>query len=80
MTRIAHRLLTTPGIALIQTRYDDGSERYGSKGRNYAQDVATFTSYGVDEYWQIAADAGFEPLAVVLRPHVRYAYYFLKKS
>ena len=79
VTRIAYCTLTEPGIALIQTRYDDGSEEYRPKHRDYAKNVRTFTSYGIDEYWQIAVDTGFKPLAVILEPRARYAHYFLKK-
>ena len=73
-------MLRKPGIALIQTSCDEGSEQYRPTARDYAQNAVTFTSHGVDEYWQVAADAGFEPLAVVLQPRARYAYYLLRKS
>jgi len=64
--RVFHRALADDGIALVQTRYDDGSEALRSKNTDYAKNVVAFTSYRVEEFWQIAEQAGFEPLSVVL--------------
>jgi len=80
VTKLAARLLAPEGVALIQIRYDDGSYRLRAKKRNYEKNVIFFTSYHVDEFWQIAIDAGLRPLAVRLLPEVSYAYYFLKKG
>jgi hypothetical protein len=80
VTRIANQLLEDDGIALIQTRYDDGTEKIRPKNRNYHSNVTYFTSYLIDEYWRIARDSGFHPLAVILKPETRYAYYLLKKA
>ena len=79
-TRVAHNILTENGIAIIQIRYDDGSVYFRPKVRNYFRYAISFTSYYIDEFWQITIDAGFSPIAIVLNPSVRYAYYFLKKD
>jgi cyclopropane fatty-acyl-phospholipid synthase-like methyltransferase len=80
VTELAARLLAAEGVALIQIRYDDGSPRLKAKKRNYEKNVIYFTSYNIDEFWQIAIDAGLEPLAVSLFPKAAYAYFFLKKG
>lgn len=79
VTELACELLADDGVALIQTRYHDGSKRFAAKNRDYWRNVVTFTSYGISEFWQIAVESGFNPLAVSLDPDINYAYYFLKK-
>lgn len=78
--RIAQRLLASPGLALIQIRYDDGSDALRPKESDYAKNAVTFTSYRIDEFWQIAADTGFVPLSVTLSPTDCYATYWLCKG
>jgi SAM-dependent methyltransferase len=78
--RIAHRLLTDNGIALIQIRYDDGDRAHRPKTRNYADQALSFTTWTIEEFWGVAADCGFAPLAVKLDTDVKYAYFFLKKG
>ena len=80
VTRIAADALCDGGMALIQIRYDDGSDALRSKDSDYFTNFITFTSYAVEEYWQVAVQAGFTPLAVVLRPETRYAYYLLQRG
>jgi predicted O-methyltransferase YrrM len=80
VTKIAHHLLADDGIAMIQTRYDDGNPCYKPKTRDYKTNVITFTSYMIDEYWNLVRDLGFRPLAVILKPETNYAYYLLAKS
>lgn len=80
VTQIAYQMLKDNGIALIQTRYDDGSARLKPKDRDYARNAVTFTSYPIQEYWQIALECGFAPLAVVLDVGTRYAYYLLRRD
>lgn len=79
VTELACELLADDGVALIQIRYHDGSKRFAPKNRDYWRNVVTFTSYGISEFWQIAVESGFNPLAVSLDPDINYAYYFLKK-
>jgi len=80
VTELAHKLLADNGVALIQIRYNDGSERFRPKYRDYHKNVVTFTSYGIVEFWQIVLQVGFSPLAITLGPSVNYAYFFLKKG
>jgi hypothetical protein len=80
VTKIAHQLLADDGIAMIQTRYDNGNVYYKSKTRDYKSNVTTFTSYMIDEYWNVVRDLGFRPLGVILRPETNYAYYLLARS
>ncbi len=77
VTRIAHDLLNDDGVALIQTRFDDGTDRFKPKTSDYQANVTYFTSYPIEEYWAIARDNGFRPLAVILKPEVNYAFYLL---
>ena len=78
--RIFHQALAHDGIAVVQTRFDDGSETLRCKDSDYAKNVVTFTSYRVEEFWTVAEQAGFEPLAVMLWPEPSYAFYLLKKA
>jgi SAM-dependent methyltransferase len=78
--RIAHRLLAPAGIALISIRYDDGSEALRPKDRDYATNAVTFTSYGVEEFAEIARKIGFEVLSITLSPEDCYAAYGLVKG
>jgi predicted O-methyltransferase YrrM len=80
VTRLAHQLLADGGLALIQTRYDDGNPTFATKSRDYRANAIVFTSYRVEEFWRIAADVGFRPLAVVLRPATNYAFYLLSRQ
>jgi len=79
VTRVARELLAEGGLALIQTRYDDGNPYFAPKTRDYRENAVVFTSYLVEEFWHVAADAGLRPLAVVLRPATHYAYYLLSR-
>lgn len=79
VTKLAHQLLTDNGVALIQIRYDDGSERFRPKRRDYQKNMTTFTSYGIAEFWKIVCQIGFKPLAITLEPGVNYAYFYLQK-
>ena len=80
VTKLAGRLLAPEGVALIQISYDAGSLWLRANKRNYEKNVVFFTSYHIDEFWQIAIDAGLKPLAVSLSPKVAYAYFFLKNG
>jgi cyclopropane fatty-acyl-phospholipid synthase-like methyltransferase len=80
VVEIAHQMLADDGIALIQTRYDDGSETVKCKSDDYQRNVSTFTSYRVEEFWEIAVGAGFKPLNVSLALSTKYAFYTLQKG
>lgn len=66
--RVAHGLLRPGGLAIIQIRYDDGSERSNQKKSNYFRHAARFTSYRIDEFWNLTARLGFDPEFVSLVP------------
>jgi SAM-dependent methyltransferase len=78
--RVMHEILAADGIALIQTRYDDGSETLRCKTSDYAKNVVTFTSYRIEQFWEIGAANGFEPVSIVLQPEPCYAFYMLRKG
>ena len=78
--RIAHELLAPRGIALVSIRYDDGSEALRPKDRDYANNAVTFTSYGIDEFAQLAQTVGFETVSISLTPEDCYAAYGLVKG
>jgi SAM-dependent methyltransferase len=77
---ILHQLLAPGGMAIVQTRYDDGSEELGCKDRDYQRNVITFTSYTIADFWHACGCAGFRPASVVLHPEPCYAYYWLCKD
>lgn len=80
VTRTAAKLLRDGGLAIIQIRYDDGSEVVRAKTRDYFENAISFTSYRVDEFWTLCKDVGLEPLAVTLECKASYAYFLLRKS
>lgn len=84
--RVAYDLLRPGGLALIQIRYDDGSERSTQKHLDYYKNSSRFTSYRVEEFWVIAEQIGFLPEYVTLVPEKTeefsgdlYAYFALVK-
>lgn len=79
VTRIAYHCLRSPGVALIQIRYDDGKSKYQPKVSDYREQFVTFTSYGISEFWDLATEVGFTPLYVKLGTHTNYATFFLAK-
>jgi hypothetical protein len=79
ITKIAYEMLACNGIAIIQIRYEDGEIRYESQHKDYSKNVVVFTSYTIEEFWQIVKNIGFIPVSLYLEPKTNYAYYFLKK-
>lgn len=79
VTRVAFDLLRPGGLALIQTRFDDGNERFRPRRANYRENAVTFTSYALEEFWDVAEQAGFEPLYVTLVRKTNYACYGLRR-
>ncbi|MDH3982012.1 MAG: class I SAM-dependent methyltransferase [Kiritimatiellaceae bacterium] len=77
--KIAAELLRPEGLALIQIRYDNSNPKFAAKKRNYLGNAMTFTSYSIDEFWDVCKQSGFSPMAVQLNTDLNYAYYFLKK-
>jgi SAM-dependent methyltransferase len=76
---IASQLLKTGGIALIQIRYDDGSEKYVAKSQDYYQNVITFTSYTLDTFSIILERNGFEILEIIKKEENNYGFFYLRK-
>jgi len=83
---VAYTLLRPGGLAIIQIRYDDGSERSRQKNIDYYRHAARFTSYSIEEFWTLAQRIGFRPEYVTLVPeHIDeyagdlYAYFALVK-
>jgi len=79
VTRVASDLLRPGGIAMIQTRYSEGSWKFRSKHRDYKSNAITFTAYGIAEFWAVLADNGLAPLAVHLWPETNYAFFIAVK-
>ncbi|OXM70718.1 SAM-dependent methyltransferase [Amycolatopsis sp. KNN50.9b] len=81
--RLAHRMLSPGGLALIQIKYDEGRWVTRPRRRSYRTGPSQMTTYAIPEFWQLAARVGFRPEAIELVPEneldKRYAYYFLSK-
>ena len=77
---VAYELLKPGAVAIIQIRYDNSKRHYHSKKRNYRHNAVTFTSYGLDEFWDICASIKFTPLYIHLESAINYAYYYLRKD
>lgn len=85
--RAAFDLLRPGGLAIIQIRYDDGSERSRQKTADYYRHATRFTSYRVEEFWTLAETVGFRPEYVTLVPKQTeeysgdlYAYFSMVRS
>jgi SAM-dependent methyltransferase len=83
---VAFRLLRPGGLALIQIRYDDGTERSSQKHAEYRKNCARFTSYRIEDFWSILERAGFVPEFVQLVPRQTaeysgdlYAYFGMRR-
>ena len=79
VTQTAFDLLRPGGIALIQTRVDDGTETHRPKNDNYALNFASFTTYEPDEYREIAEKVGFSVVETRYEKRLSYLYNFLVK-
>lgn len=64
----AVRLLRPGGLALVQIRYDDTTDRSRQHHLDYYRHATRFTSYRIDEFWNLAELCGFHPEFVVLVP------------
>lgn len=80
------RMLRPGGLALIQIRYDDGTDRSSQKHLDYFSHSTRFTSWRIDEFWTLLQAVGFEPVFVWLAPHKTdefsgdlYAYFGARK-
>ena len=83
--RVAHGLLRTGGVALIQIRYHSGLYAVSGNRRAYSRSWHSSASYSIEGFWTASQEVGFEPLYVTLVPRQpelnesRYAYFALKK-
>jgi SAM-dependent methyltransferase len=82
--RIAASLLRPGGLALVQMKYHGTDWRPRRYKRNYRRYLSTMTTFGIDEFWNLATECGLTPRLVTLVPRnhldTRYAYYALTKS
>lgn len=78
---LAQQLLRPGGLALVQIRYDDGSDHVRCKTGPYDDKSAvTFTSWRIDEFWDLTKQIGFTPIDLSLQTESLYAYYALKRD
>jgi SAM-dependent methyltransferase len=57
-------LLAPGAIGCVQIRYDDGTPKYVQKHDDYRSRHITFTSYPLNEFWDLLAGVGLRPLAI----------------
>lgn len=83
LLRIAARLLSPGGLALIQVKYHDGGFWTRSRRRAYKTGVAGMTTYSIPEFWELVGRCGLRPESVELVPENeldrRYAYFLISK-
>ena len=78
----ARTVLVPGGLALIQIKYhtSDGRTR-GRAGLTYGRNLASTTTFTIDEFWHLATECGLVPQLITLVPEnrldCRYAYYAL---
>jgi SAM-dependent methyltransferase len=65
---IAQRLLRPGGLAIVQIRYDDGTERSRQHHLDYYRNSTRFTSFRIEDFWTLAQRLGFRPEYVTLVP------------
>jgi len=82
--RIAERMLVPGGVAFVQAKYHTADWRPRAYKRDYAHNLSTMTSFGIDEFWSLTTDIGLTPRLLTLVPenHLddHYAYYALTKD
>jgi predicted TPR repeat methyltransferase len=66
VAQVAFDALRAGGMALIQIRYDDGTDRSSQKRGDYFQNACRFTSYRIEDFWNRMESIGFRPLYVQL--------------
>lgn len=76
---LAYASLRPGGYALVQTRFDNNNNIFKSKNANYYENVMTFTSYTIDEFWDEASNVGFETISIKLDTKVNYSFYLMRK-
>lgn len=75
----AKEVLKPGGIAMFQVKYSTKSIGSRSAKRAYARNLASMTTFAIDEFWCALADRGLTPHLVTLVPEneldSRYAYF-----
>lgn len=79
---IARTVLMPGGMALVQIKYHTGDRRtLGRAGVTYERNLASTTTFTVEEFWSLAIACGLIPQLITLVPEnrldCRYAYYAL---
>jgi hypothetical protein len=57
-------VLARGALGCVQIRYDDGTPKYQSKQDDYFAKHVTFTSYQLDEFWDLLKSVGIRPLEI----------------
>lgn len=81
--KIAYMILARGGLAVVQTRLDDGSAYYRTKTKQYSRgkNAIRFLSFKLEEFSRLCERAGLEVLyAGDVRDGISYAYYYLRKE
>jgi len=79
VTEFASQILTHPGFAIIQIRYDDGDPMFKPKDKDYAENARLFMSYSSNEFATICQDCGFEILQTS-KTKMHSEYFLLRKK
>jgi hypothetical protein len=81
VTTSAFKILRPGGLALIQTRYADGSRFYATKTRDYGvgKNAIRFLSFNVNEFALLCEKIGFKVLMTETVDRINYCYYYLQK-
>lgn len=79
VNKIAAELVRPGGLALIQIRYNDLSERFPGHDDNYLQNFVEFTSYRLEEFRRHLKQVGFEVVDMDLLSPTYYAYFMLRR-
>jgi SAM-dependent methyltransferase len=83
--RVIREVLSPGGMAVIQTKYKEGSKATASRRWNYAKNLAWNATYRIEEFWELAGSCGLTPKMVKLQPEQplvfdrNYAYFCLIK-
>lgn len=82
--RLAERVLAPAGLAVVQIKYHTaGGRTRGRPGLRYTRNIASTTTFTIDDFWHLAGESGLRPELITLVPQnrldLRYAYFALSK-
>lgn len=86
LLRLFLQSLRPGGLALIQIRYATANKSTQGRKWGYQFGFAKMVAFFIEEFWQVAAQAGFRPVCIELLPmdetvfDERYAYFLLEKE